>query len=369
MGNVSRNFGKFKYIEPNEVLENNLYNKPSGIGSYNITQPYEDYSISVEMEVKVPNRGVWVADLTNTTNVGVSSTNGNVISFFGGKNEFLTDTPGSLIYTDLLKNKQDAESLGITNIHISYSPHFYPIVTVKFTDIRGMGLMMPHEENFRQEYIYQGNNNKLNKVDKFFAALFTFPYPEFTLRVKGFYGKKVEYSLVVSEFKSSFNSQTGNFEAVAKFVGKMYGVYTDIPMAYLLIAPYCQYGNKNGETIWNSKKFAFDNGTPIPKFLNLRNDVIKAIKNVQNELTQEKSEIVQYTAHKENSLHSVQLAYNDISKKISIKWPYKKGMDKTVISYENIFLFEHEDGDNDGNGYPYLYKNVTDNLFINATNF
>lgn len=368
MGNVSRNFGRFKYIEPNDVLETNLYNKSSKEKSYNITQPYEDYSISVELEVEVPNRGVWVADLTNTTNIGVHTNKNDTISFFAGKDGHLTDTPGSLIYTDILKNTQDTESLGITNIHISYNSYFYPEVVVKFTDIRGMGLMMPHEECYRQEYLYRENKQHLSRVDKFFAALFTFPYPTFTLKVKGFYGKKVEYSLVVSEFKSNFNNQTGNFEATVKFIGKMYGVYTDIPMTYLLVAPYCKYGNVDGRTIWQQHNFKFPGtNTPIPTFVELKDNIVKALKDVENQLSREFSEELETTRVKENLLHNVDLAYKNFIATISSNWPYTREMARTVISSSNIFLFQHEQN-NDGTGYKYLYGNGTNKQLVNAVN-
>jgi hypothetical protein len=358
-------FGKFRYIEPNDVFENKLYAKNSGEGSYNITQPIEDYSIGVELEVSIPNRGTWVTSNTANDSSEISEIrNNSVVSFFDGNDGHLTNTPGTLIYKDLINGKQDKESLGITNIHIGYTSYYHPEVTIQFTDIRGMGLMMPHEESYRQESV-----NSTVRVEKFFAALFTFPYPEFKLRVKGFYGKKVEYSLVVSDFKSSFNNETGNFDATVKFIGKMYGVYTDIPISYLLIAPYCRYGkNDNEETIWEQKNFTFDDGRPMPTFLELRemlyrsNELFEEISS--GKLGNDLAEVI----IKKRKVDAVNNAYNAF-KSHMIESFANDTNPMRIFHHEGIFLFPHDETDN-GKRYSYIYgyknskvKTLTQNIY------
>lgn len=362
-------FGKFRYIEPNDVFENKLYAKNSGEGSYNITQPIEDYSIGVELEVSIPNRGTWVTSNTANDSSEISETrNNSVISFFEGDNGHLTNTPGTLIYKDLINGKQDKESLGITNIHIGYTSYYHPEVTIQFTDIRGMGLMMPHEESYRQESV-----NSTVRVEKFFAALFTFPYPEFKLRVKGFYGKKVEYSLVVSDFKSSFNNETGNFDATVKFIGKMYGVYTDIPISYLLIAPYCRYGkNNNEETIWQQKKFTFDDGRPMPTFLELREMLYRSNELFEDLSSGELSSDLEEALIKKRKVEVINNAYNAFTSHMVDS--FANDTNPMRIFYRNdIFLFPHDETEN-GARYGYIYgfkdskvKTLTQDIY-NAIN-
>ena len=206
MASDYKQFGKIRYIEPNDILADKIYNKSASTGTFNIPHPYEDYSISVDLIVTNPERikcgNIENSEIKVYSNNLDNNTEKQKISFFSYNNEYLTDTPGTTIYKDSLNNKNTQENLGITDIHISYNSYFYPQVTIKFTDIRGGSLMMPHEENYRRE-----QNGFSNAVSNFFTSLFSFPYPEFILRVKGFYGKKVDFSLVVEEFKSSFNNQ------------------------------------------------------------------------------------------------------------------------------------------------------------------
>lgn len=277
--NKVQQFGRIRYVEPNDFINEKYSDSNNIMESFNITHPQEDYSLSVDLEVIVPNRNGFMNshDKHHTVQVAHKQINKDTVSFFSGSNNYLTDNPGSITYVDLINGNMEGvnESLGITNIYISYTSYFYPEVTINFTDIRGSALMMPNEEIYMRAATNKalGENRYDTNIENFFAAVFSFPSPEFKLRVKGFYGKKVEYSLMIEEFKSSFNNETGNFDAIIKFIGKMYGVYTDIPMAYLLIAPYCRYGSSdNNETIWQQKKFSID-GYPMPTFIQLKEQI------------------------------------------------------------------------------------------------
>lgn len=285
-----KNFGRVRYVEPNDFFGT----------TDNTTHPYEDYAIYVDLTVNIPNRyGSATDEYNNEIILGSYSTDS--LSFFGGTDGFLTDNPSGITYTDIINNNTDGmnESLGITSIHISYNSYFYPTVTIQFSDVRGSALMGAHEENYRRSMINQAQNKRVydKKVASFFSSLFSFPYPEFKLKVKGFYGMKVEYSLLVSNFSSSFNNNTGNFDCTVSFIGKMYGLYTDIPMSYLLIAPYCRYGTSDGKTIWESKNYTFhDNESiEIPKFLDLQKSILSANQNIaktfDNKTTEEYSKL------------------------------------------------------------------------------
>ena len=283
MSNEVKHIGKIRYIEPNDFLNNDTND--------NIVQAYEDYSISVDLIVKTPNR----SGIINDKNSYIENTIGSsTYSFFSGTNGVMTDAPGTTSYLDLLNGNTQSfsENLGITNINIRYNSYFYPEVTINFTDIRATALFGPQEENYTRYYRNlkkindNENNSETNEIEleeyvqSFFSCLFSFPSPEFILRVKGFYGKKIEYNLIITDFRSSFNQNTGNFDATVTFIGKMYGVYTDIPMTYLLMAPYSKYNTNESTTIWEEKKFLIDNDIPMPTFLQIKEMLIKNQKDL-----------------------------------------------------------------------------------------
>ena len=349
-------FGKIRYVEPNDFLNDELY----GNGSFNIIHPYENYSLSVDLTVKIPNRLGTATNNDNTHEIilGNKHFNGDNLSFFSGSNGILTNTPGTTTYYDILNGNMDSlkESLGITNIHIAYNSYFYPEVTIKFSDVRGSALMMPHEENYRRNEINKSANKReyTTQVENFFTALFSFPYPEFILQVKGFYGKKIEYSLLVSDFRSSFNNQTGNFDATVKFIGKMYGVYTDIPMSYLLIAPYCRYGGVNNKTIWEEHGFTLEDGTtPMPTFIELRDMVITANGELKKNMSFKSNQDYQNVNNLKNLLQSVKSAYNSLKEYLILNFK-----NESIVS-DDVLLFETV-----SNECKYLYQSETNELMI-----
>ena len=250
-------FGKFIYIEPNNLNGDGIDNA--------IPHDYEDYSMAVNLEVRIPRRDACGSE-DETKTLYFSSDNGT-ISFFGGsgggddKQGFLTTN-----YTDVsVKNvgEGNKECLGIKNIQISYDSWFFPMVVIDFVDVRGASLMMPQEEAV---YKTELSNNKRDITQlnggSFFKALFSFPQPLFKLTVKGFYGRPAVYNLAVLDFKSSFNSQSGNFECRVQFKGYMYGVYADIPMTYLSVAPYIGANDRTYNEFWKDFYYIDENGQP-----------------------------------------------------------------------------------------------------------
>lgn len=365
MGNNNiASYGKIRYIDPNNIVEDSMYNKVKG--SYNIPHKPEDYSIAVDLIVNIPKR-VGTATTLNQTHTFSLTTNEGKISFLGGTNGFMTDTPGSHTYIDILKKDINGthENLGITNIQISYNSYFYPEVTINFTDVRGTALMMPHEESYRRQKI---NANGVieeydTTVENFFTAIFSFPCPEFKLQVKGFYGKMVEYSLVVEDFRSSFNSNTGNFDATIKFIGKMYGLYTDIPMTYLIMAPYCHYGNSNGVSKWAECDFRFDDGVKMPTLLELKENVFKAHHQLDTDYNYEQVQNYNNAQKRLQEISLIKNAYLGIGSFLKRKF----GSDTTNAIFlgnaliEDLFLFKMID-----NNCDYLYEGEGNEL-LNLT--
>lgn len=323
--NKFHNVGRLWYVEPNDAY-NNL---PNGI-----PHPYEDYCISVDLSVEFGNRascGVAGGD----DSVGVVytySSDRGTISFIGGTDGYLTTN-----YTDIESTNPEGntnECLGIESINIAYTSWYVPQVTIRFVDVRGASLMGPQEQGYiktLREDISNGHYDDTHiEGGSFFKALFSFPYPLFKLKVKGFYGKEVTYNLSVEKFEAAFNSETGNFEIDAKFIGYMYGVYTDVPMSYLFLAPYI---DDFGINYWKSQieagRFTYlYNGTPIQTFPELEGSIrgiIPEVVNPEDGGTSEFTEEITHTRNKKVSLTAIRDAlYQMLNDIYDVGWVYAK---------------------------------------------
>lgn len=233
------NFGRLSYYEPNT----SIFKNQMGTNSDSITFPYEDYNMAIELIIREYNRySCGFSNVTNEFKEYRYSTDNGSISFLGGSkvkegdnNTYLTTNYTDVSMTNPSANTQ--ECLGIESIDITYQSWFHPQVTIKFVDVRGATVMMQAENNYYNPNNY-GSNSHIYK------AFFSFPYPLFTLKVKGFYGKGVTYKLAISKTKIDFDANTGNFIITADFIGHMYGIFADIPMTFLAIAPYTTIGAK-----------------------------------------------------------------------------------------------------------------------------
>ncbi len=250
--------GRIVYIEPNNI--NNLHPNNS------IPYLYEDYAISVNLRVYNGNRYScgrpedYNEDWYRNFALDYSSDNGT-ITFIGGTNGYLSTNFTDINMNDPLSNTH--ECLGIESINIAYESWFYPQVKIKFIDVRGASLMLPAEY---EKYNSPESDFTSSSRATFFNSLFSFPYPMFKLSIKGFYGKEITYDLNVSDVKINFNSTTGHAEINVSFIGYMYGVYSEIPMSLISVAPYVEYGPK-GKEYWNHEKnaghFVFRDGNNI----------------------------------------------------------------------------------------------------------
>ena len=199
------------YIEPNDLEFNN-----------------EDLNIGVYLEIENVNRALNEENETQNAEVNVKS---SYINLMKGADGILT-TDYSDVGVMEIYNGGNKESLGIESINIKYSSWFYPEVDIKFVDVRGNSVFSSMESS----------NDPDKKGDaSFMESFFKFPYPIFKLTVKGQYGSPVTFKLTVRDVRSTFNSSTGNYEIMVKFIGYMYGYLTDIPMQYLLISPDIKY--------------------------------------------------------------------------------------------------------------------------------
>lgn len=289
--------GRLVYVEPNDIIKDHI--KTSNKNHTNFTWDPEDLNLYVDLQVVCPNRSDCgeeseIAENGGYSNAYISLMEGVKI----GKNNALTTDYINVSYNEIKNNNVSSkEALGITSIDITFDPHFYPKVTINFTDVRAYSLFMSAEEEYKE-----GLKNEANEAGKydekgraytnFFGAVFHFPYPRFLLTVKGFYGTKVTFVLAVDTFKSSFNSNTGNFDVSINFIGYMYGIYTDIPMNCLFCAPYVgelDYNDSDNlikSKYWTKKiedgTFTTEDGDPLPTFLEFAKNYSIALANLKN---------------------------------------------------------------------------------------
>lgn len=286
-----KQMGRLVYVDPNDLASLRGYSDTNI--KDNVYWNPEDLNINVDLQVIVPNRDDLMqcnydSDIFNVT-LSTNSQNKQIwTTFFGGKKlseesgtEYLTDSYTDMSYTELRKGSvSDKESLGIESVDITFDSHFYPQVSIKFIDVHGYSLMNPAEFETSTE-------GKSKGYQGFFKSLFHFPYPRFLLTIKGQFGSRVTFTLAVNEFKGGFNAQTGNFEITVTFIGYMYGLYTDIPLNFLLVAPYLdtdfgakqrlEHKNSKWDEMVSSGKFVVkeNGGVPLKTFIDFVNDYYK----------------------------------------------------------------------------------------------
>ena len=245
--NGIKNRQRLTYIDPNTFASYFSHKSDSHIHTQELAWNPEDLAMSVDLQVIIPSRRdkgeenyfIKLDDIV-MHNSGKSPI-ARYVSYMGGmqlnqkdsNNSYLTDNYTNISFQEIKDGKLiDKESLGINSIDINFDAHFFPIVTIKFTDVRGSSLFMPSEYEFEESL--RGNSSP----GSFFKALFHFPYPRFLLSIKGFYGNRVTFQLAVSDFRSEFQQETGNYDITVQFIGYVYGLYTDLPLNLVMASPY-----------------------------------------------------------------------------------------------------------------------------------
>ena len=289
--------------------------------------PLENYCVIADLEVAIPSRPIHGIpkhnDVSYVIRYASSMDGNNSVSFFKGKTfadvdaSFLTTEPTEFgTFTDINKtNGTTTEMFGINSIDIEYNNYTVPIVTIKFTDIRGLSLFA--SEDLRNNKTIDGIKNCANPniAGSFFKCFFTFPYPKFKLRVKGFYGSPVCYELTCSDFRAAFESSTGNFSATAKFVGYSFSVLNDLTLASLLSTPDSVY---YGSEHWETSNYRFDDGYPIPKFSELLKNIDKSTKEI-SKISDEDSSNMSLISAQITNITSVIEAHNEYFDSITNK--------------------------------------------------
>jgi hypothetical protein len=205
-------------IDPNDA--DNFFNSSNNIPIQN-----EELNISVQLETISKARTIiTTSGADNQNKLTVSFIDANLID---GKKSLTTNY--TLLTTEFDKDNENKvdENFGITDINIDFDTAYTPMVTINFVDVRGSA-------------IFQNDGNLSNKK---YRVFFDFPYPIYKLTIKGYYGKPVTYCLHMTTFNSKFNSQTGNFEISAKFIGYTYAMLADMIMGYLGTIGYTTVGD------------------------------------------------------------------------------------------------------------------------------
>lgn len=177
----------------------------------------------------------WISYVNNNNGETISTSQQIINSGVQMGNENYLTTFYTEIGPDKYIESEMVEGLGVTSVNISFESWYTPTITINFVDVHGSALWG------REEAIH--DNGDITS-DNLLGIFFTQPYPLFRLQVKGFLGHDVTYQLSVSNFKGRYNSQTGNFEATATFIGYSYSLLTDIPLKLLSVVSEMSYVGK-----------------------------------------------------------------------------------------------------------------------------
>ena len=111
-------------------------------------------------------------------------------------------------------NREDTQGLGITKITIKNNPSYIPQVTIEMVDVQGRTLFE------------QGDQSP-------YSAFFQLPYPMFKLTVKGYYGKAVQYELMLKSFNARFDPADGNYKITTEYIGRTAAILRDLDIQHL----------------------------------------------------------------------------------------------------------------------------------------
>ena len=367
---MSKHNANVNYVEPNYA---SLDWKADD--AYERAPRLEDYSIMFNIEVEVFNRDNIVNSQITQKDVLVLScrmnttTSASTVNFLGGTKIDCHDKESSYIkylttnYADMyvgdLINYGTTEMIGVKSVDIEYQKSCVPIITIQFTDVRGLSLFQPTELGRSDVYDGIRGINMDNVAQSFFQCFFKLPSPKYTIYLKGYYGKPVSYEVMCDKFDTKFNSSTGDFDVTARFIGYNYSFLTDVSMDALLAAPYSDY---YGEEYWNQAKsegrFVLYNKDKsmkydMPTLAEIRNkvsDILKNSKPTEDPVSSESK----YHTEEIDTLNSIRLMYSS--------W-YAKLFEALQSKYGNKLCFLFNRADN-----PYRILILTSDDAVNTNN-
>ena len=204
------------YIEdPNSVnINNNLINA---------VPQYQDMHIFAELTAFSRGRTILMKNTGAAYSIDNASTRNVKINLMGNNQNKNENNPNYLNFTTnyydgSTGNEMQYEGFGITNIKTSINSSYVPQVSIQFVDIRGLSFF--------------------NQKNSPYRVLFDFPPPIFTLTIKGYYGKALEYKLHLVKYTTEFKADNGNFYIDAQFVAMTFAPLTDVLFRYSINFAY-----------------------------------------------------------------------------------------------------------------------------------
>lgn len=342
--NLKKNHFSVNYVEPNDVNSLVLINPDGSKKIVERAPKLEDYCVVIGIEIELSHRSAdFVIDGEDNklTMIYKNGSEGKEkINFFKGtvfdassSNASFLTTHYATLTSEEIKTYQTTEMLGIKSIDVEYDNFCIPQITIVFTDVRGMSLFQPSELDSELKKKGFAEINSKNVSQAFFRSFFMIPCPKFTIYIKGFYGEPVAYQMTCVDFRSSFDSENGNFDTTVKFVGYTFSFLTEISVNALMAAPYSDY---EGEKYWKdqvaNKRFMLPNkeGTELVSMPTLC-ELVTDIERVETE-------------------SAVELAKSDLSSPLRDNSAEVEELSEIVMLYRNWYRTMF-------NAFDTIYKN------------
>jgi hypothetical protein len=286
------------YIEdPNSVNINN--------NMINAIPQYQDMHIFAELTAKRKGRTVLVSTEGHTYETKKTGLEDSLLVNFLGVNQN-ADSPNYLRFTTnyydgSTGNETQYEGFGITSIKTLINSSFIPQVNIQFVDIRGVTFF--------------------NQENSPYRVLFDFPPPIFNLKIKGYYGKTLEYDLHLVKYTTEFKAENGNFIIDAQFVALTYAPLSDVLFRYSINFPLMLSGNTSTPSTETPPKNTNDLVLKLKNLYSAISDQIKTDEistqydNTLKKITQN-AELLGILSNYKNDLNEKGTAYifvNDIS--------------------------------------------------------
>lgn len=166
-------------------------------------------------------------------NIQTDSKTGKVLSI-SNKNELTVDYTDFFTSKNVSDNMPDPEGFGITSIDVIQNASMIPKVVIEFTDVQGRTLLE--------------RGNDPNSPYSPYNLFYRFPYPTFLLTLKGYYGKAIEYPLVLLKSNTKFDPNTGNYTIRAEFLSRTFAIFNTFLITYAYVAPF-MFKTKDGDYI------------------------------------------------------------------------------------------------------------------------
>lgn len=402
------------YVEPNMIDHDWQPKDVSGKSTDDFERAprLEDYCIAMNIEVEISSRDsqgsikdgdkdVLILQWNNSksekvsfmggTKMGGYNYNGlNITPRISGTSQNLTTYYADMYVGDLI-NYGTTEMIGIKSVNIEYAKSCVPVITVQFTDVRGLSLFQPTELSRDNTYNGIKGLNKDNVAQSFFQCFFKMPLPKFTIYIKGFYGNPVAYVCMCDKFDTNFNSDTGDFDVTARFIGYSYSFMTDVSFDALLAAPYSDFFGKkywednkaNGRFVIPDKLKTHD--MPMPTLYEIHSDFKRLIQSSDSEmekttLTEEEKTHEQEIATLKEIRNKYQLWYEQLFNLLKVKYgkrycfDFKENIQKDADWYRILILTNSKtEGEHDLSQqytqYSNEFKKTNDDLYAAIEDF